>query len=147
MKLDKEAHNWYGFDHDVVRKRYGDLDGNLEYVGSFCVDKEYKPCAVYYAPNPDKTKGHQNFVLFSYDSVLLQYFVRGRTKKEITPYLKQVGMYCDKCEDVIYSVMRHDMRYCSCKRVSVDGGREYLRSSAEGQTVEIDFITGAIKLL
>ena len=31
-------------------------------------------------------------------------------------------IYCYKCKDLIYSRARHDLRYCSCKSVSVDGG-------------------------
>ena len=34
---------------------------------------------------------------------------------------------CKKCGDVIESTHRHDFKYCSCKSVAVDGGKDYLR--------------------
>ncbi len=34
---------------------------------------------------------------------------------------------CKTCGDVIESTHRHDFKYCSCKRVFVDGGHNYLR--------------------
>lgn len=34
---------------------------------------------------------------------------------------------CKKCGDVIESIQRHDFKYCSCKSVAVDGGKDYLR--------------------
>lgn len=34
---------------------------------------------------------------------------------------------CLKCGDIIESIHVHDFNYCSCGRVAVDGGREYLR--------------------
>ena len=36
---------------------------------------------------------------------------------------------CLKCGDVIESKTVHDFVTCSCKNLSVDGGREYLRRS------------------
>lgn len=34
---------------------------------------------------------------------------------------------CNYCGDVIESKHVHDFKYCSCKRVFVDGGHEYMR--------------------
>lgn len=34
---------------------------------------------------------------------------------------------CNCCGDVIESRDDHDFKYCSCKRVAVDGGHDYLR--------------------
>ncbi|MBQ9268922.1 MAG: hypothetical protein IJ206_05310 [Oscillospiraceae bacterium] len=34
---------------------------------------------------------------------------------------------CNYCGDVIESTYRHDFQTCSCGRVSVDGGHDYLR--------------------
>lgn len=34
---------------------------------------------------------------------------------------------CLQCGDVIASVHRHDMRWCHCGAVAIDGGRDYLR--------------------
>ena len=34
---------------------------------------------------------------------------------------------CNHCGEVIESAYRHDFKTCSCGRVSVDGGHDYLR--------------------
>ena len=34
---------------------------------------------------------------------------------------------CTKCQDLIISAHRHDMRWCSCGAIAVDGGNEYLK--------------------
>ncbi len=34
---------------------------------------------------------------------------------------------CKKCGEIIESVHRHDFKYCSCRSVAVDGGKDYLR--------------------
>ena len=34
---------------------------------------------------------------------------------------------CKKCGDVIESIHRHDFKFCKCRKVAVDGGRDYLR--------------------
>jgi len=34
---------------------------------------------------------------------------------------------CNHCGEVIESKSRHDFRTCKCGRVSVDGGKEYLK--------------------
>ena len=34
---------------------------------------------------------------------------------------------CNTCGDVIESNFTHDFKTCSCGRVSVDGGHDYLR--------------------
>ncbi|MEA5004419.1 MAG: hypothetical protein VB081_13115 [Christensenella sp.] len=34
---------------------------------------------------------------------------------------------CKVCGDIIESKTTHDLQYCRCKSVAVDGGKEYLR--------------------
>lgn len=38
------------------------------------------------------------------------------------------GLKCPKCGDEIYSMHRHDFRYCKCRYCFIDGGRDYLRA-------------------
>jgi hypothetical protein len=38
---------------------------------------------------------------------------------------------CLKCEDIIVSAHRHDFNSCSCGKISVDGGMDYLRRSGD----------------
>lgn len=39
----------------------------------------------------------------------------------------QNAVFCNKCNDFIFSKHRHDFVSCSCGAISVDGGQEYLR--------------------
>lgn len=34
---------------------------------------------------------------------------------------------CNHCKDIVESTYRHDFKYCSCNKVAVDGGRDYLK--------------------
>ena len=34
---------------------------------------------------------------------------------------------CNYCDDIIESFSRHDFKFCSCGKVAVDGGKDYLR--------------------
>ena len=34
---------------------------------------------------------------------------------------------CRKCDEIVISAHRHDYQRCSCGRIAVDGGREYLK--------------------
>ena len=34
---------------------------------------------------------------------------------------------CAHCGDILVSNNRNDLKFCSCKKVGIDGGREYLR--------------------
>lgn len=34
---------------------------------------------------------------------------------------------CPKCEDIVYSRHRHDLRWCSCNSCYIDGGFDYTR--------------------
>ena len=34
---------------------------------------------------------------------------------------------CNHCKDIIQSNYVHDMKWCTCKKVAVDGGNSYLR--------------------
>ena len=33
---------------------------------------------------------------------------------------------CNRCGDIIESHSVHDFKFCSCEKVAVDGGKEYL---------------------
>ena len=41
--------------------------------------------------------------------------------------IKRNIIKCTHCGDVIESVHVHDFKWCSCKTVYVDGGKEYCR--------------------
>lgn len=42
---------------------------------------------------------------------------------------------CMKCGDIIESEHQHDFKWCSCKSVAVDGGKEYLRRLGEPEDI------------
>ena len=41
--------------------------------------------------------------------------------------IKTNKIQCNFCKDIIESVHRHDFKSCFCGRVSVDGGKDYMR--------------------
>lgn len=41
--------------------------------------------------------------------------------------LKVAAIQCPKCLDIVFSRHHYDFRFCSCKQVGIDGGREYTR--------------------
>lgn len=42
---------------------------------------------------------------------------------------------CKKCGDIIESKTVHDMKWCKCGAVAVDGGTEYLRRSGYDEDI------------
>jgi hypothetical protein len=135
MKLKKL--NYYGFDHESVNKQF---KGDLTFVNDFCVNDEYHPVAVYHAANPDRSKGHKDYLLIQTSSK--GGLIRGMNADEIDKFRYQMGIHCPKCDEVIYSIMRHDYHKCSCGNASVDGGRDYLHTSGEGTSlIRIDLLT------
>lgn len=45
--------------------------------------------------------------------------------------IKRNAIKCKKCGDIIESKHVHDFKFCKCGNVSVDGGKEYLKRSAQ----------------
>ena len=44
--------------------------------------------------------------------------------------------YCKKCDTVIESTHVHDFRWCPCKSIFVDGGKEYIRRGGDLDAME-----------
>ena len=44
---------------------------------------------------------------------------------------------CKKCGDIIWSKHRHDMAWCKCGSVAVDGGSDYVKISGNKEDWEI----------
>lgn len=38
---------------------------------------------------------------------------------------------CKKCGDIIESKHTHDFKWCKCKSIAVDGGKDYIRRVGE----------------
>jgi len=47
--------------------------------------------------------------------------------QEIVYKIKPNKIQCKKCGDIIESIDVHDLKFCSCKSVAVDGGPEYMK--------------------
>lgn len=43
---------------------------------------------------------------------------------------------CKHCNDIIESTHTHDFKYCSCGRISIDGGHEYQKLTFENSLEE-----------
>ena len=43
---------------------------------------------------------------------------------------------CRRCGDEIESRSRHEMRWCRCGKVAVDGGRDYLRRVGDPELMD-----------
>lgn len=141
MKLVKP--NWYQFNHAAVKSMYS---GGLNFVNEFCVNGEYQPSAIYRADKPDRSKGHKKYMLITKDSK--GYVIRGMSAQKMQQFRYQDALHCLSCDDVIYSVMRHDFRACSCGKVKIDGGRDYTQVSydpnAPHELVTLDLLTDKI---
>lgn len=153
MKINKEDHNWYGFNIDKACEHF---EGDLTYLNTFCVQGNYKPVAVFKNANPDRSKNHKDYMLlytgnkiseFENDPDTFTIIVSGMDADEMEKYRYQKGMYCPDCKDVIYSVMRHDYRHCSCGKCMVDGGKDYFKTNMAGKSVTIDLLTDIIEVV
>ena len=59
--------------------------------------------------------------------------------------VKVTCIECPNCKDIIYSRAHHDFHYCSCERVAIDGGFDYVRILGEGGRTFSKFIMGVDK--
>lgn len=149
MKFIKENFNHYNFKHKEVYKKF---EGDLEYCNTFCVLGNYDPAAVYHSKNPNREKNHKDYMLLftKYDPSVDKSFVvvSGLNKDEIEEYRYQKGLWCLDCDDVIYSVYRHDCRECKCGSIFIDGGKDYSRVGCSEKSryhaVRIDLLTDKI---
>ena len=136
--------NWYGIDHAAVAKKF---EGNPRFLNDFCVNGEYQPSAVYHCAKPNKRKKHKTYVLLT-KSDNGQFYVRGMSPRQIQKYRFQPAIHCLACDDVVYSIMRHDFRSCSCNRVNIDGGKDYCKvgflATSDYKNVTIDLLTDII---
>ena len=41
--------------------------------------------------------------------------------------MKKRGIKCNICGDELFSMHRHDFRWCKCGLVAVDGGNDYFK--------------------
>lgn len=46
---------------------------------------------------------------------------------------------CKKCDDIIESIHTHDMVWCKCKSIAVDGGNEYQRLTGKLENIDTSY--------
>lgn len=123
---------YYGFNTEIVNKKF---NGGLTYCNTFCTGYD-RPAAVYKVANPDRSKGHKDYMLLWNDEYCMGW-VSGMNADRMEQWRYQKGLKCNKCGDVMYSIDRHDFRHCKCGACAVDGGRDYLKISGEANSYEI----------
>ena len=121
--------NYFGFNHKAVNDKFG---GDLEFVAEMPIPIMTSsgpiptPCAVYKAHNPDRKKGHKDYMLLF--SAGETYFVSGRSEEEMSRLWEVPAICCDSCNEVLISIDRHHFMKCACKNETfLDGGMVYQR--------------------
>ena len=51
--------------------------------------------------------------------------------------LRVSAIKCKHCKDTIFSRCRHDFRWCSCEKVAIDGGFDYIKVTGDGEDYEM----------
>jgi len=140
MIFNKEKYNYHGINFDEVCNT---LEGDLNYIGTMSINEQKNPVSVFRNINPDRSKGHKDFVLISrFDDKI---YIQGMDMVDFEKNQYQTGIICQKCGEFIYSINRHDFRWCECGLCFVDGGRDYLRTGGENYLpAVIDFINNEI---
>ncbi len=54
------------------------------------------------------------------------------------PVIVSNSAYCNGCDDHIYSSHRHDMQWCKCGNIAVDGGQDYFRRAFADKATYVD---------
>lgn len=121
FKMPKKR-NIHGFDHVAVNRS---LEGELTYLGDLRLQTGVA-VAVYKASNPNRSKGHKDYVL------LTPKYVSGMDESEFETHTKQEAVLCTECGQVLTSLWRHDYNTCECpNEAMIDGGGDYLRCGAK----------------
>ena len=129
--------NHYQFDHEMVNKK---IKGDLTYIGQV-FDSSDQSWAFYHAANPDRSKGHKEYVM------LCPTHISGREGKEAIAIAETSGIFCTSCVTYVYSPHRHVMVYCECGENFIDGGNSYIRCSAGAIPMQFNLITKQFKIM
>lgn len=134
---------WYGFDHARVKQKY---EGEPEFIREFSIGGP--TWAVYRVAKPNRKKNHKDFMMlrripFGGGEV------SGLDKLQMNKYRYQTALLCKECNQIVYSVNRHDCHTCECpNQTEVDGGKAYLHYSSNNnkkvEIVTLDLLTGKL---
>ena len=152
-KLKLKKVDWYGFNHEVVAKKF---EGDLTFVNYMNVgEKGDVVAAVYHAAKPNLEKGHKEFLLlwkyYDLGQDKEQWMVSGMTREQIEKHAVVQGMYCVDCDTALWSLNRHHFHKCGCSNETmVDGRKDYNRfgamSLAKACPVQINLLTDEVLL-
>jgi hypothetical protein len=118
--------NMYGLDHDKVKAKF---EGELTYKGTFAISKSSHAVAVYHNAKPNIEKNHKEYMLLFLDARSGNLCVAGMTRDEMDKERYQNALHCLKCDEIIYSLYRHNDRQCHCGACMIDGGKNYTHIS------------------
>lgn len=128
------AYHFSMADIERLEKHYG-----VKYMGFWTIKTangnwSEHPVDVFYQPNPDKSKGHSNYLgVFKRNGDVFLTNAESAFSEDIFGKLVSNN-------EVIVSRYRHD--YIEIGSVIVDGGRDYFRASAAGKTIKISVKDG-----
>lgn len=114
----------------VIEDKYG-----AKYMGVWCTKKSSggwneTPVDVFYQPNPDTARGHTNYFGIFYRGMSLMICEASSAFSEPI-----YGILTDE-DEVLVSRCRHDYR--AKNEYMIDGGRDYIRRSTEGDLVRVE---------
>ena len=142
---------WFGLNHAKVAEKF---EGDLSFVNYMNVGKDGDlVAAVYHASNPNREKGHKEFMLLwkylDYVTEKEQWMVSGMELEEIQKHAIVEALLCTSCNQVLFSLNRHHFHSCGCKNdMFVDGGKDYLRAGAKDlnktEAVRINLLTDEV---
>lgn len=143
MKIKKI--NYYGLNHDAAIKEFN----ATKYVNDVPIRhrNDSYPAAVYFSANPDRSKGHKDYVFIFNNGG--QMYVSGLDSPDMEQNRYVDGILCHECETTLYSIQRHHCHTCGCLNdAMVDGGTSYLRYGAKDMTkleqVIVDLLTDEV---
>jgi hypothetical protein len=124
--------NYWGFNIGLVEKKY-----NAKYMDDFCIKTKTGwsevPAAIFWQEKPP-VEGYSNYfgLFVQMGKVLI-------TSGESAFDVPIDGLVADNGE-VIYSRYRHDYQHSKDGSVTIDGGRDYLRSGGNMQAKRVNII-------
>lgn len=131
----------------LVEKKY-----NATYVADLCLKNKdggwiNSPSAVFYCESPSKPEYSNYFAIIlrnnpSSPKGAVQSFITDGASAVSEPI---IGIVADDGE-VVFSRYRHDSRVSKDGSVSIDGGRDYIKSNNHERLVEINIVDGKLML-
>lgn len=116
---------------------------NAKYVGEFCIKQRGQwtdwPVAVFYQETPARKEYSHYFGIYAqFSSIMI-------TDASSTAGIPIAGMMAEDGE-IIFSRYRHDYRTSQDRTATIDGGRDYMKSSG-GKYVMLGIVEGELIII